>query len=580
MNTYGLGKSPSFGLMRRWIYTAILAALSALPVRADILYVTNSGANTISRVDESTGAVTTFATGLNDPFGIVLAPNGNFYVANLANLGASTVSQVTPNGVVTTFANVGNAADGITVDSQGNLYVANFGSNTISKIPTTGTNAGVPSTFATGLDNPIGLAISPGGTIYVSEGAGPIYTVSSTGSLTLYQTPGENPTGIVFDSQSNLYVSGLSNGDLYEYPQAGGGPTVFASGFSDPEGLTFDSGGNLLVANLGDSNGGGSTSSEITELSATGSLIKNFTGFTDPSYIVALSGSSTVTPSAGPNGAINPPTAQTITSGSSVGFTATPDNLYVVDQWLLNGSVAQSGGTNFTVSNATPNDTVEVTFRYVGPITPFPGVYDGLLDDDSGFVTVNLSTDGHFTGKVTLGSASHAITGAFNTFGAAQASGAIPVSLQLNLGQTGMPGSYAITGTANGVGVTAWHAAQQAIYNLTLTATSSSAGIPQTSGSATLTISDTGKAVLAGKLPDGESFSASTTLVGGPSGNQCPFYAILDYKHADPSSAKGFLIGSITFPSGVVTGPLLWIKPAQTTGSFKAAINTGLTISQ
>ena len=576
MNIHPTKKSQIFGLGERWIYAAMLAGLLAVEARADILYVT------VSRVDESTGTVTTFATGLNDPFGIVLAPNGNFYIANQANLGPGTISQVTPNGVVTTFANIGNAPDGMVVDSQGNLLVANFGSGTISEIPTTGTNAGVVTTFATGLDEPTGVALSPGGTLYVSEAVGPIYTVSASGSLTLYQTPGENPTGMVFDSQSNLYISGLSNGDLYEYPQAGGGIKVFASGFSDPEGLAFDSAGNLLVANLGNSNGGGGSSSEITLLSGTGAFIKNITGFTDPAYIVALSGSATVTPSAGSNGSISPNTAQTVACGTSVSFTATPNSLYVVNQWLLNGSVAQTGGADFAISNATPNDTVQVTFRYTGPITPFPGTYDGLFDDDSGFVSINLSATGRFTGKVTVGSASHTLSGVFSSLGAFQGttSGALPVSLQLNLGQTGMPGSYSITGTANSVGVTAWHAAQEAVYKLSLTATSAGAGIPQTSGSATLKISETGNALFAGKLPDGESFSTSANVVGGPSGNQCLIYSILNYKNASPFTAKGFLIGSITFPSGVVTGPLLWMKPTQTKGSFPAAINTGLTISQ
>jgi len=566
--------------MRRCALFAIGAGLLAVAAHADILYVTNSGLNTISRVDETAGSVSTFATGLNDPFGIVLAPNGNFYVANQANLGIGTISQVTPNGVVTTFATIGLAPDGLAVDGSGNLYVANFGSGTISIVPTTGSNAGVPSTYASGLTEPIGVTFSPNGTMYVTEQGGSIETISTSGSAALFGTIAENPTGMAFDSASNLYVSGLSNGDIYEYPHAGGGPNTFATSFTDPEGLVFDSAGDLVVANLGTGNGGGSSSSEITILYSNGTFDKDITGFSDPAYIVALSGTSTVTPSAGANGAIEPNTPQAVVTGSSIGFTATPDSEYAVNQWLLNGSVAQTGGTTFAISDATPNDTVEVTFKYIGPITPYAGTYDGLLDDDSGYLTVSLSANGRFTGKLTVGSASHSFSGLFSSLGAwAGGVSGENTSLQLAQGQTGLPGSYSLSGTAGGTSVTAWHSAQLASYTVALTPTSNAAGVPQVSSTATLTVQPTGSATFKGKLPDGETFSASSTLVGGTAGNQCLIYSIISYKNVSPSTARGYLIGAITFPSGAVTGPLLWIKPTQTKGAYEAAINTGLTIS-
>jgi sugar lactone lactonase YvrE len=341
------------------------------------------------------------------------------------------------------------------VDSQGNLFAANFSSGTISEVPTSGVDAGSVSTYVTGLDEPTGVTLSPGGTLYVAEAVGSIYTVTS-GTATLFASLAENPTGMAFDSQSNLYVSGLSNGDIYVYPQAGGGPNTFATGFSDPEGLVFNTAGDLLVADLGNSNGAGSSSSEITLLESNGQFDENITGFTDPAYIVDLSGTSTVTPSAGANGAIVPGTPQAVSSGSSIGFTATPDSGYAVNQWLLNGTVAQTGGDTFTVTNATPNDTVVVTFKASGPITPFPGAYEGLLADDSGYVTINLSANGRFTGNAIIGADSHTFSGLFSSLGAAQATvsgNAGSISLQLGIGQSGIPGTYSITGSANGTTV-------------------------------------------------------------------------------------------------------------------------------
>ncbi len=66
----------------------------------------------------------------------------------------STVSEVTPAGVVSTFASGFDDPDGLAFDAAGNLYVANYGNNTVSEV----TPAGVVSTFASGFNEPDGLA--------------------------------------------------------------------------------------------------------------------------------------------------------------------------------------------------------------------------------------------------------------------------------------------------------------------------------------------------------------------------------------------------------------------------------------
>ncbi len=81
--------------------------------------------------------------------------------------------------------------------------------------------------------------------------------------------------------------------------------------------------------------------------------------------------SYTVTPSAGPNGSISPGTAQVVNSGATITFTATPDVGYGVNQWLVDGSLAQTGGTNYQLTNITANHSVNVTF---GSATLTPNV--------------------------------------------------------------------------------------------------------------------------------------------------------------------------------------------------------------
>ena len=72
-----------------------------------------------------------------------------------------------------------------------------------------------------------------------------------------------------------------------------------------------------------------------------------------------------MTPGAGNGGSISPSTPQTVPTLGGVTFIASSatlsaatqsamamdaDNGYVVDQWLVNGIPAQSGGTNFTLA--------------------------------------------------------------------------------------------------------------------------------------------------------------------------------------------------------------------------------------
>ena len=117
-------------------------------------------------------------------------------------------------------------------------------------------------------------------------------------------------------------------------------------------------------ANAGGVTGGGSfvTGSSVT-VTATADTGYTFTNWTEngtvqstaPSYTFTLAANRnlvanfttnpivyTVTPSAGTNGSISPNGPQTVVKGSSVAFTATPASNYLVQQWLVNGKVAQT----------------------------------------------------------------------------------------------------------------------------------------------------------------------------------------------------------------------------------------------
>src|SRR5208282_990960 len=77
----------------------------------------------------------------------------NLFVANAAN---GTITQITLAGVPSTFASGLNFPLSLAFDSQGDLFEADEGSGNIYEF----TPSGVRSTFATGLGSPEGLAFN------------------------------------------------------------------------------------------------------------------------------------------------------------------------------------------------------------------------------------------------------------------------------------------------------------------------------------------------------------------------------------------------------------------------------------
>jgi hypothetical protein len=71
---------------------------------------------------------------------------------------------------------------------------------------------------------------------------------------------------------------------------------------------------------------------------------------------------TSITASAGSGGSISPSGTIIKNLGTSQLFTATPNSGNIVNQWLLDGSLAQSGGTTYTLSNIQTTHTVQVTF--------------------------------------------------------------------------------------------------------------------------------------------------------------------------------------------------------------------------
>jgi sugar lactone lactonase YvrE len=224
---------------------------AALSPDGSLLYVTDLSNKNIRKITVPGAVVTTLAgkrgehgttdgTGLDarfdNPSDVVLAPDGNLYVADGFN---HSIRKITADGVTSTLAGgtLGNA-DGTGTSAQfyhpkgiafgddgGNwvLYVTDIENSNVRKI----TQDGVVTTVATDVNRAYGVAVAADGDLYVSEYHG--HTIKKI----------DMPSGTVTVFAGTSGVPGNTNA------------TGTAARFRLPSGLTIDGSGNLFVADAG-----------------------------------------------------------------------------------------------------------------------------------------------------------------------------------------------------------------------------------------------------------------------------------------------------------------------------------------
>ena len=234
---------------------ALLFALLAAPVRADIVYMANTdwgspfGANYLEKFT-SGGLSSQFAnlSGVGSPFGLAFDSAANLYVA--MNYGgapnAGTIMRFTPDGVGSVYLSGLWAPTALAFDSAGNLFVADNG--TIKKFTPDGTE----SVFASGVGS-IGMAFDFAGNLYAADNSrGTILKFSLDGNSTVFASGLNAPEGLSFDSAGNLFVVNIGDRTVSKFTPGGVGSVFVSSGLVNPVGAAFDSVGNLYV---GDADG-------------------------------------------------------------------------------------------------------------------------------------------------------------------------------------------------------------------------------------------------------------------------------------------------------------------------------------
>ena len=287
------------------------------------LYIADRLNHRIRKVD-SAGTITKFAGGgeitfsgdggpadkaqLRIPIGVAADTAGNLYIADT---GAHRIRKVDSSGGITTIAGTGergfsgdggpateaqlDGPVGVAADTAGNLYIADWNNDRIRKVDSSGvittiagteergfSGDGGPATEA-GLYRPTGIAMDAAGNLYIADTDNHrIRKVDSSGGITTIAGTGErgsggdggpateaqlgSPFGVAADTAGNLYIADRFNHRIRRVDSAGvistiagsgehgfggdGGPATEAQ-LNGPSGVAADTAGNLYIADQG-----------------------------------------------------------------------------------------------------------------------------------------------------------------------------------------------------------------------------------------------------------------------------------------------------------------------------------------
>ncbi|MFB6847811.1 SMP-30/gluconolactonase/LRE family protein [Streptomyces sp. NPDC056373] len=169
--------------------------------------------------------------GLDGPYGVTVGTGGTVYAADHYRLARPEEPDPVGSGDVTTEI-LQPFFHGITAD--GDLLHTTSQYGTVQTYdPATGTSR----VRAAGLDQPLGIAVSPDGTLVVAEtGAGRVLAVDATDAITVLAEGLGHPVDVTFDADGRCYVSDDRRGAVLRLDDGEAVPV--AEDLGAPQGLT------------------------------------------------------------------------------------------------------------------------------------------------------------------------------------------------------------------------------------------------------------------------------------------------------------------------------------------------------
>jgi glucose/arabinose dehydrogenase len=206
------------------------------------------------------------STGLSDPFGVAVGPDGAIFVTDGTG---GRVFRIGADGALTQVAEGLDMPSAIAVLPDGGLVVANTGMHTIVRVdPASGAVtilAGAPGErgFADGpaaaarFDAPIGVASAPDGTIVVADTYNHrIRRITTDGNVTTVAGGNgefDTPCGVAVAADGALIVADTANSRVVRIDRDGSNSVLAGpDGFSEPTGVAIGADGTILVADAGD----------------------------------------------------------------------------------------------------------------------------------------------------------------------------------------------------------------------------------------------------------------------------------------------------------------------------------------
>jgi hypothetical protein len=174
------------------------------------VYVANTGSNNIIKYDTS-GATTTFLSGLNYPTSIAFDLAGNAYITNTNAYNVIQYNPSNPNPtVIVSGENV--CPTGVAVDNLGNVYIADtYADAVLVYSPVTNSTS---TLISNGLSNPGGVAVDGAGNVYVANTDDnnilkmAIPLITGTVSVSITAESIGSPTGVVQVNSTNIVAVG------------------------------------------------------------------------------------------------------------------------------------------------------------------------------------------------------------------------------------------------------------------------------------------------------------------------------------------------------------------------------------
>ena len=530
---------------------------TSIAVAAGKVYIADTENAAIEEYTLATQTITTpVSSGLGQPVGVAVDGSGNLFIADDGALKEFTE---TTRALTTLIPRGLQNAYGVALDGSGNVYFADANTGALEEYM--GATQDVATLIPSGLAAPIGVAVDGSGNVYIAQsGSNDIeeYT-AGTQSLTTPVAVGlENPTGLAVDGSGNVYIADTGSNAIKEYTAAAGQVTTLVSkGLYAPEGVALDGLGNVYIADTGSN----AVKKYIAATGRTSTLVSKDLGTPEGVAVdrvgnvyIANTGSSAIDQYTAASGKVT----LLVSTGSRY-----PGGLAVDGSG--NVYVADNGGLYSPVTSAIE----EMPRAFIDPTNRSEPDSSGT-DALPMVVPATTNLTGLFAPTsdqrwLTIGT----VTG-----------GVVEFSFTAN---PGPPRTAYITLLGQPIAITQGVVPPAAgKYTLLLGPMDTSPLVPQGIGYATLTVGEKGGVVMAGKLPDGESFTVTTSILApGTADCRFSFDETLQYPSILLYKATGSLTGTLAFESGTdadLAGTFTWNKPQQVKGDYPMAFKTNLDV--